>query len=152
MIEISNSKHYKQYIFPVTIMLFAGLAILFIVKPKDIGISLGIFIILEIVFLSRRFTGKISIADNNIVIAYYKWGFRRLLEFDIKNIRTEAGKIVENRGYKSKSLNIFYENRLAYTLNANDGFSDEDMDILVEQVSIIKSANLWPVAIKDGPK
>ncbi|MDO6432746.1 hypothetical protein Q4E93_19220 [Flavitalea sp. BT771] len=135
MIEIYNNKSYKQYIFLVTLILLAGLAILLIVRPKNIGVSLGLFIFLEIVFLSRRFTDKISVVENNIVIAYYKWGFRRLLEFDIKNIRAEVGKIVENRGYKNKSLNIFYKNKLAYTFNTSDGFNDEDIDIVEEQIS-----------------
>ena len=135
MIEISNNKSYRQYIFLVTIILLAGLAILSIVKPKNIGVSLGLFIFFEIVFLSKRFTGKISVVENNVVIAYYKWGVKRLLEFDIKNIRAEVGEIAENRGYKHKSLNIFYKNKLAYSFNTSDGFSDEDIDIVEEQIS-----------------
>src|ERR1700733_2946757 len=132
MIEISNSKNYKQYISLVTVILVAGFGILFIFRPNNILLSVGLFIFFELIFLSEKFTHKICIGDNNIRIIYYKWGIKNLLEFDVKDARAEVSKIVASRGYKSKSLNIFLKNKLIYRFKTNEGFSEEDI-YLVEK-------------------
>ena len=135
MMEISNNKSYKKYIFLVTIILLAGLTIFLIINTKNVGISVGLFIILETVFLSRRFTDKIAIGETHLSIWYYKWGIRRQLVFDIQDIRAEAGEMVENRGYKYKSLNIYFKNKSVYNLNAGDGFGDSDLVRVEKQIS-----------------
>jgi hypothetical protein len=34
---------------------------------------------------------------------------------------------VENRGYKFRVLNVFYKEKLAYTINVSDGFENNNL-------------------------
>lgn len=130
MIEIYNKRRYSRYIFSITLILFSGELILFIWSKKNILIFLILFIIIELVFLSKKFTDKILVEDDKFKIIYYQWAFKHVLELPKKNIKLEKEKLVAIRGHRYTAINIFSNEKLVYTIDNRDGFSDESMEAI----------------------
>lgn len=127
MIEISNTKSYRKNILLVTVALGAGALILYFVRPGALMGFLGLFFLFELMFLSKKFTQRVGIADSTIHIEYFKWGFRRSKELEKKNTSVERSTLVDVRGQKHSLLNFYSNGKLAYSLNASQGFKEEDI-------------------------
>jgi hypothetical protein len=60
---------------------------------------------------------------------------KRILTLNAKEIKTQVGFTIGNRGYKYKTLNFNLENKLVYSFSTNDGFSDEDLELIAKKLN-----------------
>jgi hypothetical protein len=125
--EVNSKRSYTNYLIISTLILCIGLLVIFLFSKSNIlFFVLGTFF--EMLLLSKTFTDKILVSNNKIQIVYHKWAFKYVLEFDLKTIKAEIKNTVAIRGYKRKLLNIFSNERLIYTIDSSDGFSEETIE------------------------
>ena len=106
MIEICNTKSYRGYIFLVILLSFAVSAAWLLFKKTTIWMSVGVFVSLLLYILSDNFTDMVTITKNEMIIRYYKWGSKKSLAFELKNITAEMETVVTKWG-KRKRLSIY---------------------------------------------
>jgi hypothetical protein len=138
MIEICNTRSYRQYISLTILLLFAVSAAWLLFKKTTIWMSVGLFVILVLYILSENFTDTVCIEKNEMTIKYYKWGSKKSLIFELKNITAELETVVY-KGRKSKRLSIYFNDELRYKI---DEFSDEDLATI--QQGILQHASNPP--------
>jgi hypothetical protein len=132
MITIRNKKNYTQYLISITLILFVGFAVIFFFSRGHPIAYFTLFLLIEFLILSQRFTSEVSITDENLQIKYYKWGVRRVLSYNRRDTTAKTTWSVLISGSKYKILKIYFHSKLVYSFNTNEGFFDEDIDSLNE--------------------
>jgi hypothetical protein len=133
--EIRNKKNYFQYISFISLLLLIGFIIIWSFKRQSIALLTILFVAIETFIIAKKFTYKISISTDQIQITFYQWLMKRILTLNAKEIKTQVGFTIGNRGYKYKTLNFNLENKLVYSFSTNDGFSDEDLELIAKKLN-----------------
>ena len=131
-VTIRNKRSYFQYLLTISLVLVACLVVLFFVNPHYPMAFFTLFFLLELLVLSIRFTAEVSVTDTNLQITYYKWAIRKVLSYDPSNTTAKSTWTVLLSGSKYKIIKIYFQGKLVYSFNTNEGFDDDDLYTLSE--------------------
>jgi hypothetical protein len=136
--EFESSKNYKSYLFGILIIIFCALLIIYFWTKGNILIYLVLFTILTLVFISKRFTYKIIIKDNDILLIYYQWLKQNKILYSLNSIDLKISKKVANRGHKYFELSIIKNDKIVHEIDERDGYDINDFESILNKVKKIK--------------
>jgi len=111
------------------------------ILKSNIFVEIVLFVIVGLLIISKKFTQEITVTEKMAQIVYFKWAIKKNLELEVSRVRTEIRNEVAIRGYKHKFLNIYYDNRLKYSIDSGDGFNPDDLELLDKEISDRTNSN-----------
>ncbi len=136
--ELESSNNYKSYLLRILIIVFFALLIIYFFTKGNLLIYLFLFVALTLIFISKKFTYKVIIKDNNILLIYYQWLKRNKIIYTLSSIDAKISKKVANRGHKYFELSIIKNDKIVYKIDERDGYDTNDFSSILNEV---KSSN-----------
>lgn len=127
MIVISSNRKYYYYISCLSLISLSILALLFLLVRVNFYLFLILFLIVECILLSTKFTQLLSIDENDINIMYYRFLFKKQVYFKFSEIKIELDYSGSFRSPKYTILKILIKNKVVYTIDERDGFAEQDL-------------------------
>lgn len=128
MFKVANSKNYYENIGIFSILIIVVLLILSIFSGSNIVVDVFLFLLLELIFISNKYTSVISIDNEIIRITYYKFLVKRELKFNTKDTQIKLENKIAMYGHKYKILNINFRGRTVYSIDTSNNFGNIDIE------------------------
>jgi hypothetical protein len=130
MIEIKNEKSYYKSILQMTLWILSGFIIMLFLKPSSFAGIIIICILIELVLLSERFTQSIRVDNINATIIYYRFLSKKEIVISKGETRSKLSKAGSLRSPAYWVLDIRQHNKRIHRIDSRDGFSEEDLIML----------------------
>lgn len=134
MLIVTSQKKYASYILKISCIIIVGLAIIAVFKNISFSVVLVFLIALELIILHGKFTSKIIIDNEKIKIEYHQWLNAFVKEVYIKDVTVEKRFEGSMRRPMHAVLDLFHKKRLFFSIDVNDGFTEEDFKKVIELV------------------
>jgi hypothetical protein len=127
MIEVKNKKNYHKSLLQTTLWILAGFVITLFLNPSFFAGSVIICIIIELIFLSERFTQSVSVDNINATIIYYHFLSKKEIVIKKGETKSKLSKAGSFRSPVYWILDIIQHNKRIYRIDSRDGFDEDDL-------------------------
>lgn len=128
---IKNRKKYYPYILRTTLLLAAAMFVLQLLTRFSL-ISVALFLVVEFIILSEKFTENISINSDDLVIKYFQFLKSKKISIPLFDADLKKYKVVAFRSSGYYKLNISINKKNIHELDSRNGFYEEDFDKIIE--------------------
>jgi hypothetical protein len=90
-----------------------------------------LFLVVEVIFLSGKFTQKVSIDTTGLEIVYYQFLFEKKLSIPRNKLTIQKRKTGSFRSPSFFVLNIMNNKKEVYRVDSRDGFNEDDLDKII---------------------
>jgi len=136
MMVLSSNRRYYSYILCLSLILLSISTLLFLFVKNYFYLLLILFLAIEFILLSTKFTQLIRIDEGRINIIYYRFLFKKQICFNISEIKIEADYSGSYRSPKHFILKILIQKEVVYTIDERDGFTAQDLIRIKDVYSI----------------
>jgi hypothetical protein len=136
--EFESSNNYKSYLFRILTIIFLGLLILYFWERGSLLIYLFLFVALILIIISKKFTYKVVIRNNDILLIYYQWLKQNKIIYSLSSTDLKINKKVAYRGYKYFELSIIKNNKIVYNIDERDGYNKNDFESILNKIKSLR--------------
>lgn len=134
MIIIKNKKKYYFNFIKISSLILIAFIIVEIFSSFSI-IALLLFLFIEIILISSRFTQSVSIDTSFVVIYYYHFLIKKQLVFPRKDVEIKEIRIASFRSPAYNVINIIKNRKQVYQIDSRDGFDKDDLKMIMDFVN-----------------
>lgn len=127
MIVVENKIDYKKSMLRTSSLIFLASLLMLMFRPQFILVSFLMFLIIEIILLSAKFTQAVIVDDSIIKIVYWTFLVKREIEMKKDEIQFKLSKTGSFRSPSYFVLDILQKKRKIYRIDGRDGFSKDDL-------------------------
>ena len=125
--RIENRTTYMTVMSRYHLILIAAFIISIVTKPEGWWVSCLLFVIIELLVLSNKFTESISIGPTSMITTYFRFFSRKELKVPVKELELRLTKEATFRSPKYFRLKITRKRKLVYVVDSRDGFEEEEL-------------------------
>jgi hypothetical protein len=130
--EIYNDKVYSSYVAKISLILGIGTILCIFFIPLNWLIALIIAFLIEIVFLSERFTIYIKVNDVQVEFQYYLFFKKHTIRIPKNVAGLKVYRSVTFRNSSFLTLEILSHGKKVHKLDSRSGFSDEQLERIAD--------------------
>lgn len=130
MVEIINRKNYNKSLLKTTLWILAGFVVTIFLNPSFFVVAIILSIIIELIFLSEKYTERVSVDDINTTIVFHRFFSKKEMVINKSETRSKLSKVASFRGSAYWVLDIMQHKKRIYRIDSRDGFGEDDLIML----------------------
>ncbi len=122
----------------MTLWILIGFVIMLFLNPSFFIGDIIMFILIELILLSERFTQSVSANHISITIIYYHFLSKKEIVINRSETKSKLSKVGSFRSPVYFVLDIRRYNKRVYRIDSRDGFSKDELNMLHDNLNLPK--------------
>ena len=127
MLEIKNKKKYYKSLTLTSMWILIGFTMVQLLNPSFFIGTILIAIIIEVIFLSEKFTQSVSVDSENVTVVYYHFISKKNLIISKTGSTCKISKKGSFRSPIYLVMDIIQNNKKIYQIDSRDGFDEDEL-------------------------